>query len=208
MAFPATDLRHNLATWGVPGHCLPAVANQMVHALPTEQFDPNFRGQHLETTYFDTANFKLRKARLKGDKYCTVRVRCYRGASRTEAYALSAKTEDRKVRVDLPDDLALALLDRGPDIANVLPGDVQARLLDLVGDDPLLPVVTVCATRYAVEDDTDRLTLDVHVRTDTGKAFPTNVLEFKSKNRDARAPLGFDLRPIRVSKFLWATDYR
>jgi hypothetical protein len=206
---PATDLRHNLATWAVPAPRLPGVANQMLHALPTERFDASFAGQELATTYFDTAAFDLRKARLKGDRYCTVRIRCYRSEARPESYALSAKTDDRKVRIDLPADLAEALLAGDTlDIGRALPGDLQARLYDLVGDRPLVPVVTVGATRYAVEDDTDRLTLDVHVRTDTGKRFPINVLEFKSKDREARPPFAAGLRPIRVSKFLWATDYR
>jgi hypothetical protein len=206
---PATDLRHNLATWGVPAHRLPWVANQMLHALPTETFDPSFAGQQLETTYFDTAAFDLRKARVQGDRYCTLRIRCYRSETRPESYALSAKTDDRKVRIDLPGDLAETLLAGDTlDISRTLPGDLQARLYDVVGDAPLLPVVTVCASRYAVEDDTDRLTLDVHVRTDTGKRFPINVLEFKSKDKDAKPPFSAGLRPIRVSKFLWATDYR
>ena len=96
-------------------------------------------------------------------------------------------------------------------LVELLPGDLVARLLDLAGDQALMPVATVCTRRYAVEDKTDRLTLDVDVRTDTGKSLYADVLEFKSTQPDAEPPqplavLG--LRPIKLSKFLWATLWR
>ena len=56
---PATDLRSNLATWAVPVQLLPAVGNWMHDVLPNESYDPHFRGQKLETTYFDTQAFAL-----------------------------------------------------------------------------------------------------------------------------------------------------
>src|SRR5262249_38396798 len=69
------DLRHNRATWAVSDGLLPAVARALVVALPAEPFDPNFRGQRLETTYFDTPGFALRKARHRGKRYLTLRLR-------------------------------------------------------------------------------------------------------------------------------------
>jgi hypothetical protein len=69
----------------------------------------------------------------------------------------------------------------------------------------------VCCRRYAVEDKQDRLTLDVDVATDTGKALPTGVLEFKSTVAAAGPPPALSslgLRPIKLSKFLWATQWR
>src|SRR5260370_18506047 len=70
----------------------------MTEALPLETFDGGFQGQDLETTYFDTRDFALRKARNRGSKYLTLRIRCYQSS---DTYALSAKTEDAKYRVVL-----------------------------------------------------------------------------------------------------------
>src|SRR4051812_44328812 len=103
---PAAGLRTNLATWAVPGRSLPAVAGALLDSLPREAFDPDFRGQLLETTYFDTRTLDLRRARRKGDKYLTLRLRCYGGADGpagpdADTYALSAKTEDRKWRLEV-----------------------------------------------------------------------------------------------------------
>jgi hypothetical protein len=72
-------------------------------------------------------------------------------------------------------------------------------------------VVTACARRYARADDTDRLALDLHVDTDTGKQLPAGVLEFKSTQADAEPlqPVAvLHLRPIKLSKSLWATVWR
>jgi hypothetical protein len=211
---PVQDLRSNLATWAVPPCLVPAVTRAMLDALPLEAFDPGFRGQELETTYFDTAGFLLRKARNRKSKYLTLRVRCYRSEGNADTYALSAKTEDQKFRAVLDPASAALLLDGGPingRIATFLPADLLARLLGLIGDEPLVPVVTVCARRYAVEDDIDRLTLDLDTHTDTGKCQPTGVLEFKSTLPGSQvwaslAALG--LRPIKISKFLWSTLWR
>ena len=62
--------------------------------------------------------------------------------------------------------------------------------------------------RYAVEDEQDRVTLDTQVRTDTGKTLPRAVLEFKSTRPDKPpdALTALHLRPIKLSKFLWATE--
>jgi hypothetical protein len=205
---PTQDLRSNLLTLAVPPCLGPAVARVMLDNYPAEPFDPGFRGQALETTYFDTRDSRLRKARRKGRKYLTLRIRKYpRGA-----YALSAKTEDRKFRVEVSPNVAEDLLGANmSSLARSLPGDLLSRLLELTDDRALAPVVTVCATRYAVEDEQDRITLDLDIATDTGKSLATGVLEFKSTRADAPppdslAPLG--LRPIKISKFLWATLWR
>jgi hypothetical protein len=205
------DLRANIATWAVPTHAIPAVSEAMLRALPAEQYDPAFRGQKLETTYFDTRNFALRKARRQGDKYLTLRLRCYESPDGSEFYALSAKTEKEKFRTAIHPDAADQLLSNPELVTDYLPGNLLARLAEIADDDDLLAVVTVCAHRYAREDDTDRLTLDLHVHTDTGKQLPSGVLEFKSTQADAEPPqplavLG--LRPIKLSKFLWATLWR
>jgi hypothetical protein len=208
---PALDLRRNAGTWAVPSHALPAVANRMRALLAPETFDLGFTGQFLETTYFDTPHFALRKARRRGDSYLTLRIRCYQAPGQPEAYALSAKTDDQKFRTPLDSATADDLL-QGANLASVLarylPGDLLARLADLVGDEPLGPVMTVCARRYAVEDDTDRCTLDASVATDTGRELPYGVLEFKSRLPGAQPPpslAALALRPIKLSKFLWAT---
>jgi hypothetical protein len=206
---PAQDLRSNLGTWAVPTGLAPAVARVLLDALPAEPYDPEFRGQELATTYLDTADFALRKARRRGDKYLTLRIRYYRPS---EVYALSAKTESRKCRVEIDRWKAEAILSGGTDLAlDLLPADFLARLLDLAGDQRLTPVVTVYARRYAVEDAADRLTLDVDVRTDTGKPLSAGVLEFKSASKKAVPPaalVGLALRPVKISKFLWATLWR
>jgi hypothetical protein len=212
---PAHDLRGNLGTWAVAPGRVPAVARAMVAALPPESFDPDFRGQDLETTYFDTPGFALRKARRRDRHYVTLRLRCYRGPA-GEAYALSAKTESDKFRQEVSPELAEVLLAQGftspaLQLGGVLPGDILARLVALTDQEPLLPVVAVCARRYAVEDGRDRLTLDLDVATDTGKRLPTGVLEFKSTDPDAAPPgplLPLGLRPIKLSKFLWAALWR
>lgn len=62
--------------------------------------------------------------------------------------------------------------------------------------------------RFAVQNDEDRLTLDVNVRTDTGKVLPYSVLEFKSTQKGNQPPgrlQSLMLRPVKLSKFLWST---
>ncbi len=217
MALPAQDLRSNLGTWAVTSGLLPTVTYQMTQALPAETFDPDFQGQTLETTYFDTRGFALRKARRGKDKYLTLRIRCYRfplipggrgAGGEGEAYALSAKTEQEKFRQVIAGDLAEALLQDGiaPTAwSSLLPAHLVARLLDLAGPLPLLPVVTLGFRRYAVEDRARRLTLDLDIRTNTGKRMPCHVLEYKATRLGADCPLTVPLPPIKLSKFLWAT---
>ncbi len=80
----------------------------------------------------------------------------------------------------------------------------------MIGDDPLLAVVCVQAHRYAVEDVSDRWTLDTDVHTDTGLVLATGVLEFKSADPGAMVPAAMqliNLRPMRINKFLWATGW-
>jgi hypothetical protein len=53
------------------------------------------------------------------------------------------------------------------------------------------------------------LTLDLCVRTDTGKQLPHAVCEFKSINPDDQPPAGLlaiPIRPMKLSKFLWALE--
>jgi hypothetical protein len=203
-SLPATTLRNNLATWAVATERLPGLAAVLLEALPPERYDPLFVGQRLETTYFDTADFDLRKARMKKDRYLTLRVRCYGD----DTYALSAKTESEKWRVEIEPAHAELLLAGAAQPAADLPAHLRARLMEL-GAEILRPVVAISCRRYAVENERDRLTLDVAVRTDTGKCLPHGVLEFKSGDKDAGPPgrlPGLGLRPIKLSKFLWGTE--
>lgn len=210
---PAQDLRHNIGTYSVPDRLLPRVAKEMATTMPLEKFDPFFDGQYLETTYFDTADFDLKKARLKSDRYVTLRVRCYspiyaQGSPRQvnkEVYALSAKTESEKFRVEIQRSDAENLLAYGLQADNrILPGNITARLMEIIDNKDLVPVVIVYFTRFAVEDDVDRLTLDVSINTDTGKQYPTSVLEHKCTNKNSSIFPGDGLRPMKISKFLWA----
>jgi hypothetical protein len=205
--FTASDLRCNIASWAVPGRCVPAVVARLTDLLPREVFDPDFEGQLLRTTYFDTPQFDLRKARHQGRKYLTLRIRQYPH----DIFALSAKTEDEKWRQALAPDVAAILLHGGQGFGRLLPGHLLARAQELTGGAPLVPVVAVQACRYAVEDARDRLTLDVDVSTDTGKCLESAVLEFKSTDSHTSPPgrlLALNLRPIKLSKFLWATLWR
>jgi hypothetical protein len=209
---PTQDLRSNLGTWAVPGGLAPAVAYVMTDSLPIEPYDPAFRGQDLETTYFDTVGRRLRQARRRGRKYLTLRIRHYLPR---DDYALSVKTEDQKFRIPIDRQTACFILDQADSAprkwGDVLPGNLLARLLDLAGDEAVCPGVTICARRFAVEDDIDRLTLDVDVRTDTGLCLPAGVLEFKSTRAGQAPPDGLQLlglRPIKLSKFLWSTEWR
>jgi hypothetical protein len=204
-------MRQNLATWAVPAWQLPAVAHVLHDVLPNEVYDPHFQGQELATTYFDTPDFALRKARRKKDRYLTLRVRCYQTPDGSELYALSAKTEQEKWRQEIEPAVADLLLAGTADPGGMLPAHLLARLQELAGNAPVGPVVTVGCRRYSVEDDEDRFTLDVGVKTDTGKWLPCSVLEFKSTDSIARPPASLmllGLRPIKSSKFLWATDWR
>lgn len=64
----------------------------------------------------------------------------------------------------------------------------------------------VYTRRFAIEDNVDRFTLDVDIQTDLGKALP--FLEFKSNEFKPAPPalLAIGLKPIKISKFLWATE--
>jgi hypothetical protein len=219
---PATNLRRNYGTWAVPDRQLPAVAAQMLSRLPHEQFDPDFKGQYLQTTYFDTPHFDLHKARVKRDRYLTLRLRCYTpikgagGQYSESVYAVSVKTEDIKQRFEIDPATAEILLQAASSNgsimvlwASILPPDIIARLLEIASDDTVQPIVTVCAHRYATEDDTDRLTLDADVKTDTGKRLPHGVLEYKSIHNPDTPTWPTELlglRPLKISKFLWATS--
>jgi hypothetical protein len=179
----------------------------MLDSLPLEVFDAGFRGQYLETTYYDTLDFDLRKARNRGDKYLTLRIRSYHPS---DTYALSAKTEEAKYRLVL-DNQTIDFLLAGKinvGLPGLLPSDLLARLTDLAGDKRLVPVTTICFHRYAVENARDRLTFDTDIRTKEGKYLGTSVLEFKSTANHSVPPPAIDalqLTPIKLSKFLWAT---
>jgi hypothetical protein len=196
MPIPTEDLRTNIGTWAVGTALLPAVTRFMLDALPAEEYDPGFCGQALCTTYFDTKDFNLRKARIKKDEYIVIRLREYPGATT----ALSAKTEKEKFRVEVT----------ATDIETLiatLPINLQDRLGNITQDRPLVPVVTIKCRRYAVEDDQDRFTLDAETCTDAGKQMPYAILEYKSntKKDPAQALQDLGLRPIKMSKFLWST---
>jgi len=108
------SLRSNLGKWAVPTCRLPAVAHFLHDVLPNEPFDPHFLGQHLTTTYFDTEDFTLRKARVDGERYFVLRLRCYgppAGQPDTaELYALSVKTEAEKWRTEINAEHAALIL--------------------------------------------------------------------------------------------------
>ncbi len=93
-------------------------------------------------------------------------------------------------------------------LKDLLPPNLLARLLEIT-EEELLPVVTVCCRRYAVEDADRRLTLDCEVTTDHGKSLPASVLEFKAMDKEEPPPgrlARLLIRPIKLSKFLWATE--
>src|SRR5260370_26258657 len=125
---PTEDIRSNIGTFAVPTCLLPAVAHFMHDALPNEEYDPHFFGQGLITTYYDTKNYDLRKPRVKGERYLTLRTRSYPAG----ALPLSAKTEEEKYRAEV------AAFD-----VSCLPAHLQARLLEIAGNAPLRPVVTI-----------------------------------------------------------------
>ena len=225
MPLPATDLRSNVGTWAVLGCQLPALARQMLDVLSPEKFDTDFRGQYLQTTYFDTKTFALRKARVKGKKYVTLRIRCYVRAGSVSArsrspgayasgsergvYAISAKTESQKFRQEIDSDYAESLLQSGiapSSLVGILASDLIARIADISAGETLQPVVTLCFRRYAVEDGQHRLTLDTDIESDTGRRYPCHVLEQKSTHQDSSPLITLALRPIKLSKFLWATQ--
>jgi hypothetical protein len=111
------------------------------------------------------------------------------------------------IAADLPPHLRARLTELGVNTP-VKPQGESSSPGDNAGDDALVPVVTVFCRRYAVEDDQDRLTLDVCVHTDRHKHLTYGVLEYKSTNRKAAAPgrlTRLGLRPLKLSKFLWST---
>jgi hypothetical protein len=190
---------------------LPAVAQRMLDALPPEPFDPGFFGQDIKTHYFDTRGLALWKRRARKDQYLTLRLRCYHGVERDEAYAVSAKTERAKVRVDVDADTATALLGGStivPLLQRILPAEMVARMMAYLDEEPLRVAACVSARRYATEDGARRLTLDTDVRTNAGKTMPYGVLEFKASDKGAAAPGSLLVLPglsiAKLSKFLWS----
>jgi hypothetical protein len=205
------SLRNNIATFAVPVEQIPAVVAVIRQSFSAEDYDAAFAGQELQTTYFDTRGLALRRHRLKRDKYITLRVRCYR-AEAGDSYALSAKTEQEKFRMEIDGATADLLTGRdniGPAFARLLPLHLFARLLEIAGEEGVGPVVRVGCRRYACEDERDRLTLDVGIRTDTGKRLSYAVCEFKSTRADEPVPPALTrlpIRPMKLSKFLWALE--
>jgi hypothetical protein len=198
----ASSLRSNLGTWVVPARLAPRVAVRMLEQLPREKYDPDFCGQELKTIYFDTLGLDLFKARRQRPRYLTLRLRCYD----EQVYALSAKTESEKWRQEItPADVQVIQAGGSLWPEAFLPAHLLARLLELTGEAPLLPVTTVCCRRYAVENLQDRLTLDLEIRTSRGESLPYGVLEFKSAQADSPPP-SWGLEPMKLSKFLWAME--
>ncbi len=200
------SLPNNLCKYAVSSCQLPALGHFMHDFLPNEPYDPHFFGQHVHTTYFDTEKLALRSARKQGEKYATVRIREYPN----ETCMLQIKTNDEKIRVECPSTaMALANGFTVDQLASMLslPGAIVALLMELAGEGELMPIVTVKYNRYAIESLSQRITLDVDVHTDTGKCLPFHVLEIKGRE-DADEPRimeALGLRPIKLSKFLWAT---
>jgi hypothetical protein len=192
MPLPTEDLRNNVGTWVVPNCYLPAVAKFMAGFLPFEDYDPNFYGQPLVTTYYDTQKLLLRKARRKGKYYIVLRTRLYPGGF----LAISAKTEDEKFRSE------------GVEFdVSYLPKNMQRKVSELTQDKPLMPTAVIWCRRYSTEDGKLRLTLDTDVYTDRGYRMQYNVLELKA-NSEAAVPkelAAIGLKPLQLSKFLWAT---
>ncbi len=204
-------IRRGAGTWAVSDYQLPAVAHFLHDILPNEPYDPHFFGQWMETTYFDTEDFVLRRARRKGQMYLVLRLRCYQDDQGSEIYLLSGKTESEKWRQQIDARTAEAIGADPDALVPFLPPNLLARFQGLVGEEQLVGVVKVCCRRYAVESRADRYTLDVGVATDTGKRLGMNVLEFKSTDSSAQPPgnlLAIGLRPVKLSKFLWATAWR
>lgn len=211
MDLPAGPLKTNRGTWSVPCGHLPAIALAM-QALPREEFDPLFAGQHLTTTYLDAPDWSLLKARREGERYCTLRVRRYASpATGLEGFALSAKTETEKFRREIAPELASQLLTGAtvPAYADLLPADLVARLQELAGDQVLRPIVATRCHRYATESSDDRLTLDVGITADVGRSLENAILEHKATDMGEWDPgrLPHNTRPIKMSKILWATSY-
>lgn len=207
---PAQDLRGNRGTWAVQAHNLPALAVAM-QAWPRETYDPDFRGQKLQTWYYDTNSFALRKARVGKDRYLTLRLRSYQMSDDRQTFALSAKTEAEKWRQEVTGWDAERLLDDSATGAalSLLPAHLAARLLEITEGKPLSTVACVFARRYATENETQRMTLDVHIHTDIDKTLPFHVLEYKDTKNEGVPPevqTIYGLRPIKLSKFLWATE--
>jgi hypothetical protein len=206
---PAADLRTNIGTWAVPDRAIPDLACRMTATLKREAFDPDFRGQELTTVYFDTRNLDLQRARLRKSQYAVVRIRCYKPGG---TYALSLKTQSEKFRVEIASAVAETFLTAGMDPAlwqEYFPAHLYARLVDLTGLLAIFPTAVIHFTRYAVEDEVDRLTLDIGIRSHVGKVFPcAGVLEFKSTNPASVPELVDGLQPIRLSKFLWAVNFK
>jgi hypothetical protein len=133
----------------------------------------------------------------------------YASGSEGGAYAISAKTESQKFRREIDGDQAESLLQTGivPSVlVGILTPDLIARIADLSEGECLEPVVTLCFRRYAVEDNQHRLTLDTDIKSDTGREYASHVLEQKSTNKESSPLISLPLRPIKLSKFLWATQ--
>jgi hypothetical protein len=204
-----TQLRKNIATWAVCPFQIPAVAHFMHDALPNEKFDPHFLGQRLCTTYFDTSKLELRKNRSTHDTYITLRVRSYAAPGLpAKTFAASAKTEAEKFRTEISQEQAIQSIRDQSVWSHILPGHLYARLLEVSHEQELKPVVQIFCQRYAIEDDTDRFTLDVQIRTDTERQLPIGVLEYKSAAGKSQwqALDNIGLHHIKLSKFLWATE--
>lgn len=209
---PSQALVSNRATWGVPDNRLPALGSVMHDLLPNESYDPRFVGQDISTDYFDSPRRELIRARRKSRHYLTLRLRQYSPPDgQPNAWALSAKCDLGKWRQQISAQEAhLIRTNQMPDWAETyLPANLLARLQGLVVDSANLVVcVNVRCRRYAVEDASQRFTLDVGLRTDLGKKYGCSVLEFKSVQEDAPVPSNLQrlsLRPLKLSKFRWAT---
>jgi hypothetical protein len=119
-------------------------------------------------------------------------------------HGIPRRSDSRAPAPRNPPEAASSLAGNFNALARQLAADLLARFRELA-DTPVKPVVCVQCRRYAVENDEDRLTLDTCVHTDTGTHLPFNVLEFNSTEPDDPPEPLTALRPIKLSKFLWAT---
>jgi hypothetical protein len=89
----------------------------------------------------------------------TLRIRAYPGGT----LAISAKTEEEKHRAPFsphPEGEGPGV--RGEFPITDLPAHLQTHVMEIAGNKPLVPVVTVYTRRYAIEDHEDRFNVDAN----------------------------------------------
>lgn len=202
----AEEIDRTVAKYRVAACCVPALAGIMLEHLDADEYDPTFRGQVIESTYFDTPTAALLNAKQAHVSYVVLRLRSYPDGS----HFLEAKSGSAKYRAPLTEDQAAGLtggIDPLPLVAELLP-DVAEQLATLVTGQALAPCSTVTYRRYARETGGTRMTLDTVIRTAGGKAYPDAVLEIKREGPGPQVPdlSGLMVTPIDLSKFVWSVE--